>query len=677
MICEEEIRKAIHVLKGDNVLFEIRIISPHSKEPISGYFMNADTAIECLKKQNLMDTNVYIVLNTINEACYSRTQRDTFRKVKTATSDNDIEFRDWILIDLDPVRPKDTSSTDEQLKKALDKSGKIHNFLLEQGFPRPVIGFSGNGYHLLYRIKMIPDKDSKELLKNFLIALDELFSDDCVHVDQVNFNESRVCKLYGTLAQKGLNTNERPHRMSKLVKVPDEIIPVEAAYIKKICKIVKPDEIKPNRFNGYSTSDFDIEEWMNKYGLRYTAYSYGSGTKYCLEHCPFDENHTGKDAAIFKRNNGAIAFKCLHNSCADKTWKDVRIKYEPTAYEKKQQYNEQQMFHAYNRDKPVEPKHIEVKEGKSIWLTANEIIHKPTNQDEIIKSGITIFDRKFRGLKKKNVTIISGQTGGSKSTLLSQIVLNTIHEGNNVAVFSGELSSSDYMGWMNQQAAGKAYVEPSKWEDYYNVPFKYQERIAKWLEGRFWLYNNDYGFDYNAIEEQAEKAIIEHKLDMLCLDNLMAFDISDLAKDKYDAQSKFARRLHELALRTNVHIIVVCHPKKPTGLLGVYDISGTSDIVNAVDNVLFVYRNNQAFQNAYKQFYGFDWTGRGTNIWHCAKARFGSVDDSYNELYYEIETKRLKNDPTENVIYGWMESEEAMQLSFRDATESDEIPFDL
>ena len=39
---------------------------------------------------------------------------------------------------------------------------------------------------------------------------------------------------------------------------------------------------------------------------RYTKAAYGSGMKYILERCPFDENHSGKDACIFKMANGAI-----------------------------------------------------------------------------------------------------------------------------------------------------------------------------------------------------------------------------------------------------------------------------------------------------------------------------------------------------------------------------------
>ena len=178
--------------------------------------------------------------------------------------------------------------------------------------------------------------------------------------------------------------------------------------------------------------------------------------------------------------------------------------------------------------------------------------------------------------------------------------------------------------------------------------------------------------------------IDDHKLDMLCVDNLMALDITALNKDKYDAQSAFAWRVHELAKKKNVHIIIVCHPRKPMGLLSMYDISGTSDIVNAVDNIIYVYRLNQSFNNSYKQYFGKDWTGGGTNVWHCAKVRFGSVEDDYYPLYYEHETKRLKNDISENRIYGWCKPEEQQekiseivkQLEFEDIPDYEEIPFD-
>lgn len=662
-LVEEELRKSISLIKRPGELFEIRIISPTKKAPCSGYFTDVDVAIEALKHQDLRDCNVYIVLNDIEEGCYSRRQRDKFIVTDVTTKDQDITAREWLFIDIDPKRPKDISSTDEQVKKALDVCGKVHNYLLEQGFPRPIIGFSGNGYHLLYKIQMMNTKENETLIKDFLEALDALFTDDYIKIDKVNSNASRVCKLYGSLAQKGMDTPERPHRMSKILRVPEKVIPVESAYLKKISKPFKEDIAAPNRHNNYLSSDFNLEDWMDKNNIRYTRSSYDYGVKYYLEECPFNSDHTGKDAAIFKMNNGAIGFHCFHNGCYGKTWRDVRIHFEPTAYDKRQQYIEKQLTGHYNRDATPEPPKVAPKDGRPVFRTALDIYNKPKQQYQIIKSGITQFDKQFRGFRKRDVTILSGQTGSAKSTLLSQIVLNAVNAGNNVGVYSGELAEDDYMDWMNLQASNRSILKPGPWENYYEIDDKYRLRIAQWLEGHFWLYDNEQPAEGNFLIEQFEKMIDENKLDMLCIDNLMALDLSLLSKDKYDAQSQLAWKVHELAQRKNVHIIFVCHPRKPTGLLGKYDISGTADLVNAADNVIFTYRVNQDFMNSYTQYFQREWSKGGTNVWHCDKARNGSTDDEYWPLYYEIETKRLKNDISENVIYGWRSAEEERKTS--------------
>lgn len=682
---EAEIRKTISLMKFEGELFEIRILKNDGKI-LSGYFNDVDIFINNLRKQNLKGSNVYITLNEPNKACFSREQKNCFMEVKKTiptTSDSDVYAYDWLMIDLDPSRPTKTSSSDEEVDRAKALGNKIYAYMKDLGFNKPLMAFSGNGVHLLYRVNMDISKENKALMEKSLKALDYLFSSDGIEVDKKNFNPGRICKLYGTLAQKGSNDAERPHRMSYIIGNDTEIKPSDKSYLEKLCKII-PKEPDRQRYNNYSPTDFDLEAWLDKYGIRYTKKSWSDADKYVLEECPFDSNHKAPDSCILKFRNGAISFTCFHNSCSGYKWQDVRMKYEPEAYEKRQQYVEQQMYKSFNRDYVPEPKHIEVKEGQPVFYTANEIIHRPRPIEQVIRTGITEYDKRYRGLRKKDTTIISGQSGGSKSTLLSQIILNAVDAGNNVATFSGELDDADFMKWLNLQAAGKAFVSSTQYDNYFEVPFKYQERIANWLENHFWLYNNDYGFDFNAIEEQLEKMIDDHKLDMLCIDNLMALDISMLNREKLEAQSAFAWRVHELAKKKNVHIVIVCHPRKPMGLLGMYDISGTSDIVNAVDNIIFVYRINQNFNNSYKQYFGRDWNDGGTNVWHCAKARFGSVDDGYYPLWYEIETKRLKNDIAENRIYGWSdrdekqqkEIEDMKQLEFVDIDNLDDIPFD-
>lgn len=683
---EAEIRKTIELMKPNNELFEIRILREDSKV-FSGYFNDVDVFLEEFKKQSLKGANVYITLNEPREACFSRVQQNKFLDVKKTiptTGDADVYAYDWLMIDLDPKRPTKTSSSDDELNLAKQLGNKVFKYMKDLGFNDPLLSFSGNGVHLLYRVNMAVSQENRNLMEKSLKALDYLFSTDEVEVDKKNFNPARVCKLYGTLSQKGADSKDRPHRMSYVISKGLEIKPNDKSYLEKLCKII-PEEPDRKHYNNYTPRDFDLDEWLDKYGLRYEKKSWADADKYVLEECPFDSNHKAPDSCILKFRNGAISFTCFHNSCSGYKWQDLRMKYEPEAYEKRQQYVDQQIYKSYNRDAAPAPVHIAEKEGKPFFFTAKQILHEPTPPLQIIKTGIEAFDRSFRGLLKKNTSIISGYTGGAKSTLVSEITLNAIDAGNNVAVFSGEFYRKDFMDWLYLQAAGKAFVTETQHKNYYSVPFKYEERIAEWLEGRFWLYNNEYGFNFNAILEKIEEYIDKNKLDMLCLDNLMAFDITDLSSEKYEAQSKFMWRLHEVAQQKNVHIIVVCHPRKQMGLLNRYDISGSSDLVNAVDNVIFVYRNNQNFLNCYKSYFQKDWTGGGTNTIHVDKCRFGSVDDEYYPLYYEIETKRLKNEISENRIYGWCKPEEerkkmednVKQIEFKDITEEDleELPW--
>lgn len=647
---EQEIRKTIEVMKPDNELFEIRIVAG-PKKTLVGYFKDVDVLIDQLKRQSLNGKNIYISLNEPNEACYARKQKDCFVDGANTTADKDVIGYDWLMIDLDPTRPSGVSSSNEELKSAKEMGNKIYQYLSGVGFEKPLTAFSGNGVHLLYKVFMENNKDNEDLIQNCLKALDLLFSNDAVKVDCANYNPSRVCKLYGTLAQKGANTDDRPHRMSKILGEASNIKITDKQFLQKLCNVIPKDPEKAQKYNNYTPREFDLEDWLFKYGLDYRKVSDKDYNKYVLDECPFDSSHKAPDACIFQTRGGAIGFHCFHNSCSDKSWKDVRIKYEPDAYERRQQYEDRKIYRQFNRDVPKTPKKIE--EGEApIEYTPSYMKNKPKVLRQYIKTGITDFDRQFIGLAKKQVTLLSGYSGGSKSTILSQIMLNAIDEGNRVYCFSGELDNDDLYSWLLLQAAGKSNTEETK-PGYFQAKDEIRPKIYDWLEGKFWLYNNDKGYNFEAIINHLAKRIKELKIDLLCIDNLMAMDIADLGETKNDQQKAFVWMLHELAIKENIHIIIVCHPKKPIGLLTMYDVSGASEIVNTVDNILYVYRVTQQFTNAYATFFKRNWVGTCTNVWHMAKARHGSITDDYMSLYYEPETKRLKSSLAENRVYGW------------------------
>ena len=260
---EAEIRKALAILKPNDEIFEIRILGA-AKKNYSGYFRDVDIMLDELKKIDLRGANVYFSVNSVNEACYDRQQKDKIIQYsKATTSDNDICAYDYIMIDLDPKRPTDTSSTNEQVQIAKDLGNKIYQFLKGIGFEQPVFGFSGNGVHLLYKVALKNCDDNKFLIKRALETLALLFDTEEVQVDTTTFNPSRICKLYGTLAQKGSSTAKRPHRMSYVLNGPEEVAVTDIEYIRKLVGYYPVETEKPQRYNYYHPREFDLEEWID------------------------------------------------------------------------------------------------------------------------------------------------------------------------------------------------------------------------------------------------------------------------------------------------------------------------------------------------------------------------------------------------------------------------------
>lgn len=160
-----------------------------------------------------------------------------------AAKDSDVIHRRWLLVDIDPKREGTISATCEEKSFALKKMTDVNNFLAGRGWPAPIICDSGNGWHSLYRVDLLGDDGG--LIRRVLKALAEQFDDDFVHVDTVVSNASRICKLYGTVGRKGADTLERPHRVSRIVTIPEQLEVVAVELLEQLaskCAAVKVKE---------------------------------------------------------------------------------------------------------------------------------------------------------------------------------------------------------------------------------------------------------------------------------------------------------------------------------------------------------------------------------------------------------------------------------------------------
>lgn len=148
--------------------------------------------------------NIYYVMNPIREDFVSGSAKD-----------KDIEYRDLLLVDIDKVGHKGESSTNAELEAARLLSEEIAKYLKEQGWEEPIQMMSGNGYHLYCELNQLQNDDVvKGLVERTLHELANKFNNGIVAVDTVVYNASRITKVPGTIARKGQNTTERPHRMA-------------------------------------------------------------------------------------------------------------------------------------------------------------------------------------------------------------------------------------------------------------------------------------------------------------------------------------------------------------------------------------------------------------------------------------------------------------------------------
>lgn len=674
MIKKEQIYQWYDVFKENNALTEIRVLD--GKRTYSGYFTDVDKIINAIVP---FDRNphaqIYFTLNCINGACYGRAQRDKMLQVsrEPTTGDSDIVGRTHVLIDLDPKRPAGVSSSGEELEYAHRKAVEVFRFLISQGFSEPIVCKSGNGYHVVVPCKIAVTAETTEVIKRFLQVLSLLFSDERVDIDEKVYNAARICKLYGTVARKGENTPERPWRVSEIVRVPSEIKTTDIAYFKKVAAMYPEEEQRPDRWNGYSTERFDLVDFLNRHGIGYRTERVAGGTKYVLDHCPFNEQHRHKDAVIFQRDGGAIGFICLHNSCSGKTWRDVRLLFEPDAYERKFRSERPKNVQGYNSPTPP-PKIQQTQEKGQIWLRMSDIRKPQIDPADYIPSGIPLIDTRGLGFRRGNVSVWTGFRGCGKSSLLNMLILNSAQRGFKSALWTGELTGDMVKQWLYLQAAGKQYTRRYGETDFYYVPDNISDKIDPWVDKYFRLFNNKYGDNFMQIEEQVRSLKESEGVDSVFLDNLMVLNIRELEYDKYDRQAVLLQRLEDLSKELEIHIHLVAHPHKAFGYLRVDNISGSGDIANKADNIFIVSRVNRDFQSSAPDFidkltYADIIDSGCTNVIEVAKFRTkGSLADQFAKLWFEAETNRLKNDMAENTVYGWAES---VQTQMFTATQAD------
>lgn len=327
-----EMHRTIRMLHPPGNVVELFTVSGgNGRKPINkvGFFTNIACLVSMASSESA-DAE-YIQLNEIDSLLLQRTPHRLVYGA-TAASDRDVRRRQWMLLDHDVKRPSGTSAMPDQIEAAHEATQKTASFIAELGWPEPVVAFSGNGYHLLYRVDLPPDDGG--LVKNAIAKLSKMFSDDVIEIDRAVHNPIRLVRLYGSPVRKG--GDPRLHRTSEIVQSPYEMFDqFEAVGEVELRDLIEFGEStsggggggRPKRQQNSSGYVFDLEGFISEHGIDVVRIEplQDGGQRYLLQRCLFDESHDKPGvAALIRAGGGGIGYKCQHDSCSGKSWRDVR-----------------------------------------------------------------------------------------------------------------------------------------------------------------------------------------------------------------------------------------------------------------------------------------------------------------------------------------------------------------
>lgn len=184
-------------------------------------------------------------------------------------------------------------------------------------------------------------------------------------------------------------------------------------------------------------------------------------------------------------------------------------------------------------------------------------------------------------LRPGELTIWAGVNGHGKTTFLSNVMLNVMHDRSaKVCLASLEMKPVKSMAKMARQAVATG-----------NPSTAYIRAFHKWTDGRLWIYDRLGKVPAKRMLAVATYARKELKVDHMVIDSLMK---CGLGTDDYTGQKDFVDSLMAIAQDTGLHIHLVCHMRKgeaETKAPDKFDVKGAGEIIDMADNLVIVWKN--------------------------------------------------------------------------------------
>jgi len=276
-------------------------------------------------------------------------------------------------------------------------------------------------------------------------------------------------------------------------------------------------------------------------------------------------------------------------------------------------------------------------------------------------TGIQALDDVLYKIIFGNVMVITGRRGEGKSSFVNQaLICESLDQGYDSFIFSGELSAPILKNWITVTMAGHEKIT-MKNKFVHVIEPEAKKKMESWFDGRIWIYDDKKSNNADDILDKAIAVTRKYGVKLWILDNLLVMDIGAKDSDIYEKQKDFMTKLIGLADLYNVLIALIIHPRKGQNGVEVIadDVGGSGALTNLPQYVISTKRFSEKEKQGVKDNRGnykkgFEPIEQDVAI-NILKNRYvGKMSEI--RLYFDYTSRRFYTDSIHlNKRYKWNE----------------------
>lgn len=452
-----------------------------------------------------------------------------------------IDHLTTLCLDVDPVRPKDTGSTEEQHKAAIELANRIAK---EVG--GGIVVSSGSGAHVYFPIESIQVEDRDVLsqsLKEWNDAIKAKYSTKELKIDNI-WDLPRVIRLWGSLNSRSNRICEpiEPLGLISRKSVTFNQTPKTKAAVPEIIT----DELT-QKFNRLCRTNKRLKE------ISQGAISFESPSEADYEF---------------------VALLCRSQFTVDEV--KALWEYNTGGNEEPKKGDVERIFRKVEETKDV--KAFSLSNNSSSYFT--NIGYRRMG----IRSGFNYLDEMISGFKEGKIYIMAARPGTGKTSIGMQILTNISEQGIPCLMFPTEVGAEPLI---DKILARKCDISLKKFQ---NGTFT-KEDVSKIEEMKGYIGSlpltiyDDFSLDIEAYETQIDK----YAPKVVCLDYFQALKFKDAAS--VGEKEEAVRRIKKLTKDRN--IVTICMSqlnRNNTGKAGMAELKGTGALEEYADVITQMYK---------------------------------------------------------------------------------------